>query len=226
MNLIEKLKNVPGGTTMYSPLFKDPITFVRIDKGALYPIICKTIVGELFELTQEGYCTVATSPQNCMLFPTPEMTWEGYSYFEDGSYYAGINNDCLICVKGGFYRILFVKYYWGINTVTGTKVTGKDTCIGHKVNPLEYQKALENLGYTTFGKNLYRTFPKYLPFQEVLVRDSDKEKWKTAYYSHKEGPIHIANGHWVQCIPYAEETKHLVGTTKEAPRKYITWDRV
>ena len=223
MDLTEKLKNVPGGTTMYSPLFQNPITFIRIEKGAPYPIICRTVVGELFVFTPEGYYTKETAPQNCMLFPTPEMTWEGYSYFEDKAYYAGINNDCLICIKGGFYKTNFVNYYWGINVTTGTKITGKTTCIDRKVNPVEYRKSLENLGYTILENDLFKIIPKYLPFQEVLVRDSDAQKWSTAYYSHKEDHLHIAGGRWIQCIPYVEETKHLVGTTKEAPRKYITW---
>ena len=85
MNLVEKLRNFIEGTKMYSPLFKDPVTFVKINEGAPYPIICKTIIGEIFVLTKEGYYTKETAPQNCMLFPTPEMTWDGYEYIPEGS---------------------------------------------------------------------------------------------------------------------------------------------
>lgn len=32
-----------------------------------------------------------------------------------------------------------------------------------------------------------------------------------------------AAGAWCQCIPYNEETKHLVGTTDMPDSKYINW---
>lgn len=70
--------------------------------------------------------------------------------------------------------------------------------------------------------------PKTLqPFDKVLVRDEDNY-WTAALFSH------IANGlvgrvccsafRWKQCIPYNEETKHLVGTTEDCPEFYKWWE--
>lgn len=321
MNLVEKLKNVPEGTKMYSPLFRDPVTFIRINKGALYPIICKTIVGELFELNQEGYGTVASAPQNCMLFPTPEMTWDGYEYIPEGSLVIckrdnkitqiacskgeWCNNNCshpywwydfeknklcdyakclfwynaiptleeiatidnLLNEKGYLFKnkklekiqsfkkgdiiasertisivdhianlgaAKNVIYYQACINASGRLIMGIDCGVGktkdnHYATNGEKARILRMLneaGYEFDGVNVKYKEYKFKPFEQVLVRDYFNEKWSTAYYSHKDGPTHVAHGRWVQCIPYIEETKHLVGTTKKAPKKYITWDRV
>lgn len=60
------------------------------------------------------------------------------------------------------------------------------------------------------------------PFDKVLVRDADNLNWCTGYYSHKEKDMFIcAAGAWCQCIPYNNETKHLVGTNNMPDSKYI-----
>ena len=57
---------------------------------------------------------------------------------------------------------------------------------------------------------------KFEPFDKVLVRDDDKNIWKVDFFSHKtEGtfsPFKTVGNYYRQCVPYNEETKHLVGT--------------
>lgn len=71
--------------------------------------------------------------------------------------------------------------------------------------------------------------PKTLqPFDKVLVRDNEIFKWKVDFYSHKDeskvySDVCIDNT-YVYCIPYNDETKHLVGTTDEAPEYYKHWE--
>ena len=72
--------------------------------------------------------------------------------------------------------------------------------------------------------------PKTLqPFDKVLVRDYDSENWMIQLFSHIiEGEVDypyscIINPHRY-CIPYNENTKHLVGTTEEAPKYYRYWE--
>ena len=69
------------------------------------------------------------------------------------------------------------------------------------------------------------------PFDKVLVRnDKFLTYWRCAFFSHKreEGrtPYKYAAtyGSYKFCIPYNEETKHLVGTTEEAPEYYRYWE--
>lgn len=72
--------------------------------------------------------------------------------------------------------------------------------------------------------------PKTLkPFDRVLARDYDTCKWKIDFYSHKEvdsGFPYICAGNslYKYCIPYNEDTKHLVGTMEEAPEYYKYWE--
>ena len=72
--------------------------------------------------------------------------------------------------------------------------------------------------------------PKTLkPFDKVLVRDSDNESWCCDLFSHIReeniGYKYVASGFFLYrcCIPYNEETKHLLGTTEEAPEYYRYW---
>ena len=115
MNLTEILKNVPRGTKMHSPLFKEPITFERIASNSRFPIICKTSVGENINFTAKGYFSVETATQNCMIFPTPEMTWSGYEYIPEGSLVICKRNNKITqvaCSKGGWYDDTCISSHW------------------------------------------------------------------------------------------------------------------
>lgn len=60
---------------------------------------------------------------------------------------------------------------------------------------------------------------EFKAFDKVLVRDSNDRKWNAGFFSHySEGlnyPFICVGGGYGQCIPYNEETKHLLGTTDE-----------
>lgn len=66
------------------------------------------------------------------------------------------------------------------------------------------------------------------PFDRVLVRDDKDLEWKINIYSHKcyntSHPYRCITGIYIYCIPYNDDTKHLVGTTKEAPDFYRYWE--
>ena len=67
------------------------------------------------------------------------------------------------------------------------------------------------------------------PFDKVLVRDNIDERWKAMFFSHIVNYIDIHRAicgyyAWEQCIPYNDETKHLLGTTDEAPEYYRYWE--
>ena len=72
--------------------------------------------------------------------------------------------------------------------------------------------------------------PKTLkPFDRVLVRHEYYHRWKCEFYSYiyddnGSYPYVAISGAYKRCIPYNEETKHLVGTTDEAPEYYRYWE--
>ena len=64
------------------------------------------------------------------------------------------------------------------------------------------------------------------PFDKVLVRDNRNEKWQCSLFSYINinDDIYYSyvaiNTGYKCCIPYNEETKHLIGTKDEAPEYY------
>lgn len=60
---------------------------------------------------------------------------------------------------------------------------------------------------------------EFKAFDKVLVRDSNDRKWNAGFFSHySEGlnyPFICVGGGYGQCIPYNDQTKHLLGTTEE-----------
>lgn len=67
------------------------------------------------------------------------------------------------------------------------------------------------------------------PFDKVLARDLDTDAgWICSFFSHYRNgglyPCVCVGDAYSVCIPYNEETKHLVGTTEEAPEFYRYWE--
>ena len=72
--------------------------------------------------------------------------------------------------------------------------------------------------------------PKTLkPFDKVLVRDFLSDNWMADFFEKiEENDVHYnvtcVTTHWIQCIPYNEDTKHLLGTTNDCPEYYKWWE--
>ena len=73
--------------------------------------------------------------------------------------------------------------------------------------------------------------PKTLkPLDKVLIRDAGYMDWSCGFFSHIV--VHFDNTckynaggiRYTMCIPYNDETKHLLGTTEEAPEYYRYWE--
>ena len=72
--------------------------------------------------------------------------------------------------------------------------------------------------------------PKTLkPFDKVLVQCGKSGSWKVQLFSHiiedeKLYPYVCIAYNYEYCIPYNDDTKHLVGTVEEAPEYYRYWE--
>lgn len=101
---------------------------------------------------------------------------------------------------------------------------------------------VDSSGFNWYGYD-YRVKPKsekfdpktLQPFDKVLVRNCTADNWKCAHFSHIEpsfkGKIYVTSMLFRDgilyndnCIPYNDDTKHLVGTTEEAPEFYRYWE--
>lgn len=70
--------------------------------------------------------------------------------------------------------------------------------------------------------------PKTLqPFDKVLAKDGFSSKWTCSFFSHMDNdvsfPVYCSGGYFKVCIPYNEETKHLVGASDDCPEYYKWW---
>ena len=71
--------------------------------------------------------------------------------------------------------------------------------------------------------------PKTLkPFDKVLVSDEHHTRWRCCFFSHIVDQLHYKyftiDSCYKFCIPYNDDTKHLVGATDEAPEYYRYWE--
>lgn len=68
------------------------------------------------------------------------------------------------------------------------------------------------------------------PFDKILARDRDHHIWTCALLSHidnlnEEYKVITVGSCYMRCIPYNEETKHLVGTLDDCPKYYKWWEK-
>lgn len=72
--------------------------------------------------------------------------------------------------------------------------------------------------------------PKSLKtFDKVLARDRNTDYWYANFFSHYQEelnyPCRCINTYgYVQCVPYNDDTKHLLATSNEAPEFYRYWE--
>ena len=91
----------------------------------------------------------------------------------------------------------------------------------------------ENRDWSTWKnpkQKVERFDPKtFEPFDKVLVRDYCEDVWRTdifdsIYPGVRKDSMRCIGRNWYQCIPYNDDTKHLVGTADDAPEYYRYWD--
>ena len=136
--------------------------------------------------------------------------------------------------EASFERILERGFYTiGIDTLSGYKYLTKE---GRYINADDAECILfpskDQRDWSKFTAPWYKKEkfdPKTLrPFDRVLVRDSSTEKWRCDFFSYicdyMDFPYEAISTGYNFCIPYNDDTKHLVGKTEEAPEYYRYWE--
>lgn len=88
----------------------------------------------------------------------------------------------------------------------------------------------EQRDWSKFKTSVKRFNPEeFKPFDKVLVRDFLSNNWMADFFEKFEESndayynVTCVTSYWIQCIPYNEETKHLLGTRDNCPEYYKWW---
>jgi hypothetical protein len=245
LNLVELLKDCPKGTKLYSPALGE-CTLEKFFKDKTFSIQVKyktkdNTFSELF--TKEGYLFSEISDAECMLFPSRDQRdWSKWQR-------PFVKGDVLVSKAGNI--VLFshisenqVVHYLCLLRPHGTLKISNDVGVGYSyectlANDFQKQKlfdALKANGYKwnpetkTLEKLKKEKFdPKTLqPFDKVLVRQYNVSAWCTDFYSYYDEvngyAVCTGDVHYDYCIPYNNDTKHLVSKTEDAPEFYRYWE--
>ena len=136
--------------------------------------------------------------------------------------------------EASFERILERGFYTiGIDTLSGYKYLTKE---GRYINADDAECILfpskDQRDWSKFTAPWYKKGkfdPKTLnAFDSVLVRNFKTTKWRCEHFSHFDvdnyNPCIASGCSYTFCVPYNDDTKHLVGTTDEAPEYYRYWE--
>ena len=222
INLLNILKHCPKGTKLYSPMYGE-VTFTRI--SIINTILCKATKsnGEItsVDFNRFGRLSGEFSNSECVLFPSKDQRdWDKFRIpakkgdimmFDDKSAVFMIDamTDDYVTI------IAYVDKY-------STFRTGGQMLLNYIPASKDMKKkffdAMDKAGYTWDGETLRKKQKsQFKPFDKVLVRDSESDKWRCAFYSHFEPSSifhHVTTSSaYMMCIPF-EGNEHLVGTTK------------
>lgn len=207
LNLAELLKDCPKGTKLYSPICGAVELVATL--SPVYDYQIKTTANHnYYYFTREGYYETSGTPE-CVLFPSKDQ--------RDWNVWKAEQNKNKNPFKVGDYVIYRNNLIHII-----TRIIDNNNVVANFIN----STISTRLGTADLNKIDKYPIEHFKSFSPVLVRNSSSTKWTASYFSHYENPTHkfAANGrYYEQCVPYNEETKHLVGTIKEAPEFYINW---
>ena len=126
------------------------------------------------------------------------------------------------------YPIRFIVGKKAINNITKSGLAISDYKGECVLFPSKYQRDWSKFERFWDKSKVKKFDPKTLqPFDKVLVRDINTSDWYVDFFSNfnNQGEFICTGGcHWVMGIPYNEDTKHLVGTTKHCPEYYKWWE--
>ena len=122
----------------------------------------------------------------------------------------------LVSVKTGMLYPIFCRIKRNGNTVSYTE-DGKSYT--RDAEPTLFSSKGQR-DWSKFGVSDQKQEPELKPFDKVLVRDGDNDRWQPAFFSVlKEDSAEkfgVIDGYiptfYSQCIPYNDGTKHLLGT--------------
>ncbi len=209
LNLVEILKNAPKGTKLYSPMCGE-CSFMEVRETFHHPIIVTLTDGSNLCFAKDGRWS-SDHQGECLLFPSREnRDWSTFTVEEEdfkiGDHIKHKNTGavCVLTQKSqnreGFWAKRIICPF--------------DDC---DVYISEHE-------FGSYEKVDKFDFKWLKPFDRVLMRAAD-DAWFITFFSHflertNYPYVSCHDEAYKYCVPFNEETKHLVGTSNEEPEFY------
>ena len=213
-NLVNILKHCPKGMKLYSPIFGE-VKFLTVFNDEYIDTYIST--GNIRRFQKDGRFA---SGGECMLFPSKrQKDWDAFQIpVKRGDIMMFTDKSGVFIVDT--MRDNYIKAIAYVSKHSDFRVGGRifiSYIPASEDMKEKLFKAMDKAGYTWDGETLKKKEPQFKPFDKVLVRDSEAEKWGCTFYSHfkPSDTYHYVttSGMYAMCIPF-EGNEHLVGTTK------------
>lgn len=220
INIAEILKDMPGGTKLWTPVLGE-VVFNSVDyDDKTYPIPVRGTDELTYRFTRYGrYYTIEGAEM--LLFPSKDMRdWS--KFFKEGDVLENTTDN--VFPKYVIFKKFVDDKYTTFEATNGIVIS--DEPVGYSIqNTLSYSKVEDEDKALEIKKKIQKIVTKksaiseLQPFDKVLVRDFDEQMWMPTlfgFFCQDEGeefPYETVHGAYKCCIPYDEKTKHLLGTT-------------
>lgn len=226
INIAEILKDCPKGTKLYSPIYGE-IELLKVNSNYTYPINITIGIDSTDTFTSDGRLYEQYHSAECILFPSREMR-DWTKFFKRGDVvYSKAGKICAIFE--GWVNDDYTEFNTTINFYVDDASYGKEEiCYTNcfvKASDEERATFIANAEKHYNGKYNPETLQvepikpecPFKSFDKVLVRNNDEMVWKADYFSHYKdnNDYHyccIGNS-YRDCIPFNDQTAHLLGTT-------------
>lgn len=220
--IIDILRNYPVDGKLYSTAYGD-LKFKSVSNSAIYTYSDAYNKEVVFDKNGRLYLDGGIISDVCMLYPARgNHMWSNWRdvMFSEGDFIFDEVNTKEVYIFSNYdnYDKVLVRNKFGESMLMLTSNfrfasrTEKTNFCSSFVADKPFERTEEEEEY------------KFEVFDKVLVRDDDNDVWKASFYSHpwtsQRGTLfHFTIGcetsGYLQCIPYNDKTKHLVGTTNK-----------
>lgn len=230
INIVGKLRDIPKGTKLYSPL-AGVVIFDGVCEESSRPVKTHTVGtnGQTFTLsvTKNGLFEGELQQAECMLYPSNEMR-DWTKFFKRGDVVYSTDNGMQAVFKGwmsddytSFYAS-FVHYVevdkWD-EDMEFMEFFVESFCKETEEAAKDFFAKAEKHYNGKYNPETLQVEPDKLkcpfkPFDKVLVRDNVGFQWKLAHFSHYDEKLKryiCVHSLFRYCIPY-EGNEHLLGT--------------
>ena len=210
---------------------KGGFAYIRINVYWWYDLESHTLYGS----NPFYFSRQATEEEKSLFFNS--LTEAGYALdgnevvplFKKGDIIASENTISIVDHVAKLGSIENVIYYQACIDSLGKLHVKTDSGVGtvernHLAGRIEKQRILRMLdeaGYEFDGVNVKPKQITFKHFEPVIVRDNSNQRWVGDFFQYMEGNVFVCSGSsWHFCLPYNDDTKHLIGTSMPAPKYY------